>query len=703
MFISKFTAFNYRSLKDVKIRFENGKNVLVGKNNSGKSNIIKALDILLSERFPTYQNITPNDFHTYEVVDFETGEISECIAENMYIDVQLEGRDFDVDMIRSIKKKTAFCRIKSVKQIYSTDETGNRSPNYDLFQQLDELENRPEVGLVKNEWGKDQKTIWKTPEELITFLGSLKTLKLFFCKSRIDDEKSGFGILCQDENKEVWITPFLSKKLRNSLITTTVISALRSQKEDLRLVHYTWFGKLIMGLWDKNKNNIEPKELETYEELIRNKSLDIKFYVDQVFDKETKQIRLLLEGAIAHKKVSFKFLNDTTSDLYKNIQLFVDDGIDRPLQEKGTGIQSAIIISLFTLYCNNYHNNSSLLITEEPELYLHPQARRVISAELNKFLANCDDQPRQLIISTHSTEYLKNVDPYSIVRVHKENGQNATVANQLDSKTSQSLTLELKRFLWTNNTELFFSDKVILVEGGEVYLIPSLVDKLRSQKQLLDYKNISVIRVNGKGSFLTYIRMLECFNIKYLILGDLDCFRDEVTKIANYLQLTDIKDKLAAIKKAIVSLPVDYNSVAERLRSPEKNLDAQKVQKVFEQIVNEEIIADDANLRMIVSEMQKRYVKGDKRGTISAAIDGQSLNTLLEFLRSKGIFIWAQGELENYYTESAVKLEGNSKDMKALQLSYLLQEEATAVSEYFKHVDELDLLVACILNEPPAI
>ncbi len=236
------------------------------------------------------------------------------------------------------------------------------------------------------------------------FLHSAKTIKLFFSKSKIDEEKSGFGLICVDSNNFIWVSHFLSKKLRDSLITTTVISALRSQKEDLRLVHYTWFGKLIKGIWEGNKESIHPKEDKTYEELIKAKSIDIKHFVDQVFLKDTREVRKLLEGAIAHKEISFRFINDTTNELFKNIQLFVNDGIDRPLHEKGTGIQSAIIISLFSLYCNTYHNNSSLLIAEEPELFLHPQARRVISAELDKFLHGSEEQERQLIINTHLVE-----------------------------------------------------------------------------------------------------------------------------------------------------------------------------------------------------------------------------------------------------------------------------------------------------------
>ena len=101
----------------------------------------------------------------------------------------------------------------------------------------------------------------------------------------MDDEKSGFGLLCVDSNDEIWVNPFLSKKLRDSLITATVISALRSQKEDLRLVHYTWFGKLIMGLWENNKTKLHPQHNKPFEELKKEKSIYIKSCLDLVFEK----------------------------------------------------------------------------------------------------------------------------------------------------------------------------------------------------------------------------------------------------------------------------------------------------------------------------------------------------------------------------------------------------------------------------------
>jgi len=698
MYISKFSAFNFRSLKQVFVRFENGKNVIVGKNNSGKSNIIKGIEILIGEKFPTYINFSNNDYYTYESVDEDTGEIQEVIANHIYLEVELEGRDFDEEIIRTIKKQTAFSKVINASSLFKRLAGDEIEVNFDFFQSLDEIESRSEIEILGQFSKGPKKTEWKAPEVLIEFLKSSKKIKLFFCKSRIDDEKSGFGMISVQNDGSIWVSHFLSKKLRDSLITTTVISALRSQKEDLRLVHYTWFGKLIRGLWETNKLALNASTEKSYEELILEKSVEIKEFVDEVFRKDTSEIRRLLEGAIAHKSISFRFMNDGADELYKNIQLFVNDGIDRPLHEKGTGIQSAIIISLFSIYCTDYHHNSSLLIAEEPELYLHPQARRVISAELDKFLNSSQDQARQLIISTHSIEYLKNVDPFNIIRIYKDSLNNCSIAKQLDTETSASINIELKRFLWSNNTELFFSDKVVLVEGGEVYIIPAIVDKIMNSKQLLDYENITVSRVNGKGSFLTYIKMLQCFDIPFVVLGDLDCFKDELIKIVRHLQLTSIVETIKKIKSSLSMQSISYEDIGDRVKNVDKNFDAQKLQNVFEKFASNEIQNDDEDLISIIDYMQSRYTKGDKEKSIVDAITREVFECTLKELRENNIFIWSKGDLEMYYNEN-VKYSNSSKDLKALELSYLIPLETNKLEDLIINVEEVKELVEVILKK----
>lgn len=692
MHISKLFVKNYRSLKEAKVTLEPGKNVIVGKNNSGKSNIVRAIEILIGERFPSYVKFSDNDYFTYESADEDTGEIIENISENLFMEVTLEGRDFDEKTIGSIKKKTAFSKVRSLEDLYKKDEeSGEVLVNYELFQNLDDLDSRDEI--VRH---LSYKSNWMSSDELLDFLRNSIHIKLFFCKSRIDEELTGFGIIVFDSNRQIWISNFLSKKLRDSLITTTLISALRSPKEDLRLVHYTWFGKLIENLWNQNKDKTDSFSEESYEKRITDKSNEIKNLVDAVFHQNTLEIRDLLQRAIAHKSVSFKFLNDGKSDLYKNVRIFVNDGIDRPLDEKGTGIQSAIIIALFSQYCNAFHNKSSLLIAEEPELFLHPQSRRVISAELNSFLNQSQEQERQLIITTHSVDYLKNVDPKNIVRVYKDSEGNESLVKQLTSDTANEISNEIKRTIWSANAEIFFADKVILVEGGELYLLPSIVDVVSKTDQSLDYANYSIARVNGKGNFLTYIKILDELDIKWTVLGDLDCYKDEVRRLATYLSLDDVVNKLQIISEQISPNNINYRKIFDRIKKIEKNYDAQKLKILFEKLRAKTITSDEPELIELIEYMSDRYKTSKLPKLLHSSDLKETFEEIQKSLRKNNIFIWNNGELENYYTQLSTELTG-TKDLKALEISYLIKEEKS-LSTHLTHCDEIKELVNLILE-----
>ncbi|WP_318258114.1 AAA family ATPase [Geobacillus thermoleovorans] len=63
-------------------------------------------------------------------------------------------------------------------------------------------------------------------------------------------------------------------------------------------------------------------------------------------------------------------------------------------------MQSALIIGLFSYYCSKLHKCNSLLAVEEPELFLHPHARRMLSNKLDEFVSLDDNYKNQVIITT---------------------------------------------------------------------------------------------------------------------------------------------------------------------------------------------------------------------------------------------------------------------------------------------------------------
>jgi putative ATP-dependent endonuclease of OLD family len=74
MHLSRLYIKNYRSISELDLNFSKGKNIIVGRNNAGKSNIFKALNIVLGENSPTYEkssNITEIDFYSWKEVNGE--------------------------------------------------------------------------------------------------------------------------------------------------------------------------------------------------------------------------------------------------------------------------------------------------------------------------------------------------------------------------------------------------------------------------------------------------------------------------------------------------------------------------------------------------------------------------------------------------------------------------------------------------------
>lgn len=72
---------NYRSIKDVTVRFpSNCPVILFGQNNAGKSNILSAINTFLGEKFPLYQDIADSDYRagSREPIDI-TGTFDENV------------------------------------------------------------------------------------------------------------------------------------------------------------------------------------------------------------------------------------------------------------------------------------------------------------------------------------------------------------------------------------------------------------------------------------------------------------------------------------------------------------------------------------------------------------------------------------------------------------------------------------------------
>lgn len=63
MYISSIELLNFRSFKNKKVDFQEGLNVLIGHNNSGKTNLLQALSLIFDSK--TNKQLSVDDFYKY--------------------------------------------------------------------------------------------------------------------------------------------------------------------------------------------------------------------------------------------------------------------------------------------------------------------------------------------------------------------------------------------------------------------------------------------------------------------------------------------------------------------------------------------------------------------------------------------------------------------------------------------------------------
>ena len=352
---------------------------------------------------------------------------------------------------------------------------------------------------------------------------------------------------------------YFSQELLSSFITSAIIPSERNLKSELVVNNYSWYGKLIKNVWQ----NMSTQDIEQLN--LHNRNLSA--VTNSIFERLTDELGNSVKDAIPYNKLEFKLIQDTKTDYYKGIKILLDDGYYSLLDDKGSGIKSLIIIELFKLYCKRYHKYSSCLIVEEPEVFLHPQARSVLSKKIDQFL---DGNNNQTIITTHSEQFLSNFDIKQLTFITKKNNKSEKykiLETDFNEKDFQKINIITK----TENAEMYFADTVILVEGGEKYILKELF-KLYKNDLFLDYNNVSVIKIGGKSFFNIYKRMLEKLGKKVFIIADYDNFKNEVNDfLPDNLQnlLNEIKGRNSGLKKYAELTgqdKIDIDSIFEYLK-----------------------------------------------------------------------------------------------------------------------------------------
>nr|WP_315065231.1 AAA family ATPase [uncultured Haemophilus sp.] len=496
---------NWRSIKNMTISAQDLM-IIIGQNNHGKSNLLSALLFFFGEI--KHQNL---DFFqkTNELfVDIEFSDLDEQdnttfqkyitkqgtikVRKIAYLDGSFEYKGWVQNCTEDYLKEENAVN-------YTKRETASCLPFYSDLPATGKLSKQQ---IIEAQQNYIQKNITN-----LTFNYELESTHFMGLKSVA---KGIFG--------EVYFLPalknaaedFTSKdtcifsKLLGEVIETMSINNADWQetKQQLNKV-FSKFNKYINGI----ENAGRPKQLSDLE----------------------KELSKELQSWNAYFDIELN-TPDIDSVLKSNASVWIDDGTRTDITRKGHGLQRAVTLALIQLIAKRQLQSTSdsetttrkisksrYFIFEEPELYLHPQAQRVL---FDSFV-DLSNTGSQVILCTHSSNLI-NIDKYkSIYIVRKENDQTGSTITQCEDDLfdgSERENWNLSYWINPDRGELFFAEKVILVEGPtEKTIIPALAKQLNVFRH--DY---TIIDCGSKDSIPLYLKLLNKFGIKYIAVYDQD-------------------------------------------------------------------------------------------------------------------------------------------------------------------------------------
>lgn len=209
------------------------------------------------------------------------------------------------------------------------------------------------------------------------------------------------------------------------------------------------------------------------------------------FDNVGNNVKIHLEKQFPDcTKVKFEVSAPVFDDLLKNFETTVDDGIETLAEEKGDGMQRALMLAIIQAYAdfrkaNEDVGKSFLFFIDEAELHLHPTAQRNLKNVLH-ILSQTRDQ---VFINTHSSVFVAdNYTSQTIFKVEKNSGE--TSINSVTDLEKPYVVFEL---LGGSPADLLLPRNFLIVEGlSEFELLTRVIKRFYSDKP-----PIQIVKANG--------------------------------------------------------------------------------------------------------------------------------------------------------------------------------------------------------------
>jgi putative ATP-dependent endonuclease of the OLD family len=523
--ISQIEIKNLRAFENEKIILDDY-TTLVGSNGAGKSTILYALNVF----FRQVENMTSGtnylekeDFHLLDttkpieiIVTFinlsteAQAEFSEYYHNNELVITVVA--DFDEESGHAVIKQYGKClAINEFKSFFDAHKSGEKAES------------------LKEKYKALREKHPNLPNE---------TVKEKMYKALRDYEVANPG-LCALVLTEGQFYGFNSGG--NSLakyVQWVYVPAVKDATKENTEIKNSAFGKLLLRSvrakmsFDKEIDAIRQDVLERYEKLLAERQ--------DVLEGLTQSLNARL-SQWAHPDATLRLT--WQQDLKRAIQ--IEDPIVRLVAKEGDfegelarfghGLQRSYLLALLQEAASNTDVSAPTMILgiEEPELYQHPPQAK----HLANVLQNLSKSNTQVVVTTHSPHFVSGADFESVRMIRRiAQSKKSTIrqvsakdiadrVNQVTGRASNQEMSELAKLhqiLQPQLCEMFFTSRLVLVEGIEdlAYItywmqLNNMVEKFRSY-------GCHIVPVNGKSNLIRPIIVAQKLEIPTFVVFDAD-------------------------------------------------------------------------------------------------------------------------------------------------------------------------------------
>lgn len=516
--------------------------LIIGKNNTGKTSILLALEKFLSQT--ERNNFSFDDFN----IEFKK-EISRLI-------------DCDEEVLED-KFDRLGIKLRLFIQYTETDNLSNVSR---VMMDLDPNNNVIVLGFeysmdfngcssLKKDYAEFKSTekVKKEAKPDYSIRSVYDFLRLYQTNYfKINKRSFEYDPTSQLANEEVSIDLEKEKISISDIINFKYISAKRDVAN--KDVDKTLSGQTSRIYRRTETSDEQNQAVENFKDKLSETDSHLSGIYKALFEDIVKKVRdfggikineseIEVISTLQHREL----LEGNTTVVYKH-----DEGNHLPEHYNGLGYMNLIsMIFEIEILVNEFKREKdkkpadiNLLFIEEPEAHTHPQMQYIFIKNIKSLLGegikreDGENRNLQYIISTHSACIVSDSDFGDIKYLKKESGSGIIAKNlkalESEYKEETAQYQFLKQYLTISRAEIFFADKAILIEGDtERILIPTLMRKIDIEEKKkyevsgerdkclpLLSQNISVIEVGAYSQI--FEKFIEFLGIKSLIITDID-------------------------------------------------------------------------------------------------------------------------------------------------------------------------------------